>query len=79
MDKDFYGSPVMLGSRIYATSLRGVTSVFEATPKAFKLLAQNQLGDEAFATPAIAGGKIFLRAAKKGEPRQEFLWCVGEK
>lgn len=79
VDKDFYGSPVMLGSRIYATSLRGVTSVFEATPQAFKLLAQNQLGDESFATPAICGGRIYLRGSKKGEPRQEYLWCVGGK
>ncbi|MEO6245869.1 MAG: PQQ-binding-like beta-propeller repeat protein [Opitutaceae bacterium] len=79
VDRDFYSSPVMAGPRVYATSLRGVTSVFEATPKAFKLLAQNQLGDEALSTPAIAGGQIFLRSAKKGEPRQEFLWCVAAK
>ncbi|MBL9199105.1 MAG: PQQ-binding-like beta-propeller repeat protein [Opitutaceae bacterium] len=79
VDKDFYASPVMVGSRIYATSLRGVTSVFEATPQKFSLLAQNQLGDEAFATPAITGGRIYVRAAKKGETRQEFLWCIGEK
>jgi outer membrane protein assembly factor BamB len=79
VDRDFYASPVMVGSRIYATSLRGVTSVFEATPKKFELLAQNPLGDEALATPAIAGGRLYLRAAKKGEPRQEFLWCIGEK
>ncbi|MBL9190641.1 MAG: PQQ-binding-like beta-propeller repeat protein [Opitutaceae bacterium] len=79
VDKDFYASPVMLGSRIYATSLRGVTSVFEATPQKFTLLAQNQLGDEALATPAICGGRIYLRAAKKGETREEFLWCIGEK
>ncbi len=79
VDRDFYASPVMVGSRIYATSQRGVTSVFEATPAAFKLLAQNQLGDEAFATPAVAGDRLYLRAIKKGEPRQEFLWCIGAK
>ncbi len=79
VDKDFYASPVMAGDRIYATSLRGATSVFEATPKHFKLLAQNQLGDEAIASPAICGGCVYLRHAKKGEPRQEFLWCIGEK
>jgi outer membrane protein assembly factor BamB len=79
VDKDFYASPVMVGSRIYATSLAGVTSVFEATPQKFALLAQNKLGDEALATPAIAGGRIYLRSAKKGETRQEFLWCIGEK
>jgi len=78
VDKDFFASPVMLGSRIYATSLAGVTAVYEATPQKFTLLAQNKLGDEALASPAIAGGRIFLRAAKKGEPRQEFLWCVGK-
>ncbi len=78
VDKDFFASPVMLGNRIYATSLSGVTAVFEATPQKFTLLAQNKLGDEALASPAIVGGKIFLRHAKKGESRQEFLWCVGK-
>jgi outer membrane protein assembly factor BamB len=79
VDRDFYASPVMAGTRIYATSLRGATSVFEATPKAFRLLSQDQLGDEAFSSPAIADGRIYLRSAKKGEPRQEFLWCVASK
>ncbi len=77
VDRDFYASPVMAGTRIYATNLRGVTSVFEATPTSFKLLAQNQLGDEALAAPALVGNRIYLRHAKKGDPRQEFLWCVG--
>lgn len=78
VDKDFYASPVMVGSRVYVTSMRGMTSVFEATPTSFKLLAQNQLGDEAFASPAICGNRVYLRSAKKGEPRQEYLWCVAE-
>jgi len=78
VDKDFYPSPVMVGDRIYATSLRGVTSVFEATPERCKLIAQNQLGDEAYASPAICGNRLYLRHAKKGDPRQEYLWCVGE-
>lgn len=78
VDKDFYSSPVMVGDRIYATSLRGVTSVFEATPQHFKMIAQNELGDEAFASPAICGNRVYLRSAKKGDPRQEYLWCIGE-
>lgn len=76
VDRDFYASPVMVGSRVYATSLRGVTSVFEASPQGMTSLGQNQLGDEALASPAICDGEIFLRHAKKGEPRQEFVWCV---
>ncbi len=74
---DFYSSPVMVGDRIYATNLRGKTFVFEATPSKFKLLAENQLGDEAFATPAICDSRIYLRVAKSGEERQEWLYCVG--
>ena len=78
IDRDFYGSPVMVGNRIYITSMAGVTSVFEATPQGGKLLAQNRLGDESFSTPSICGNRIYLRAAKKGEKRQEFLWAIGE-
>jgi len=78
IDRDFYGSPVMVGNRIYATSMAGVTSVFEATPQGGKLLAQNRLGDESFSSPSICGNRLYLRSAKKGEPRQDFLWCIGE-
>jgi outer membrane protein assembly factor BamB len=76
---DFYASPVMVNERTYASNVGGKTFVFEATPKHFKLLAQNQLGDEAYASPVICGGKIYLRVAKRGAERQEFLYCVGTK
>ena len=78
VDKDFYASPVMVGEVVYVTSLRGVTSVFEATPQRFKLIAQNKLGDEALATPAICDGRIYLRSVKTGDPQQDSLWCIGE-
>jgi outer membrane protein assembly factor BamB len=81
LDREFYGSPVMAGSRVYVTSKGGVTSVFEATPQKFTLLAQNALGDESYSTPAVCDGRIFLRGAKTGasaSARQEWLWCVGE-
>jgi hypothetical protein len=76
---DFFSSPVMVDDRIYASNVRGRTFVFEATPKTFKIIAQNQLGDEAYATPAICGNRIYLRVAKQGEEREEFLYCVGSK
>jgi outer membrane protein assembly factor BamB len=78
VDREFYGSPVMADSRIYITSKSGVTSVFEATPEKFTLLGQNALGDESFSTPAICDNRIYLRSAKTGATRQEFLWCVGK-
>lgn len=74
---DFFASPVMVGDRIYASNVGGKTFVFTATPKEFKLLAQNQLGEEAFASPVICGGRIYLRVATKGAARQEHLYCVG--
>ncbi len=74
---DFFASPVMVGNRIYASNVGGKTFVFEATPKNFKLVAQNQLGDEAYASPVICGGRIYLRVAKHGDDRQEFLYCIG--
>jgi outer membrane protein assembly factor BamB len=76
---DFFASPVMVGERIYATNVKGRTYVFEATPRNFRIIAQNQLGDEVYATPAICGSRIYLRAAKRGEKREEFLYCVGDK
>lgn len=79
VDRDFYGSPVMLDSLIYSTNQHGITSVFEATPLSYKLLSQNPLGDESFSSPSICGNRVYLRSAKKGNPRQEYLWCIGEK
>ncbi len=73
---DFFSSPAMVNDRIYASNVGGKTFVFEATPKGFKILAQNQLGDEAYASPVICGGRIYLRVAKRGDTRQEFLYCV---
>lgn len=73
---DVFASPVMLGNLIYATNLRGVTYVFEATPKQFKLLRQNQLGEETYSSPIIAGGRVYLRVAKKGDARHEILYCL---
>jgi len=76
---DFFSSPVMVGDRVYASNVTGKTYVFEASPTHFKILSENQLGDEAYASPVICGSRIYLRAAKKGETRQEFLYCIGSK
>jgi outer membrane protein assembly factor BamB len=76
----FSSSPVLAGDRIYATNEAGETTVFEASPEKFTKLGVNKLGDEAFATPAICGGRIYTRVAVKQEGRrQEMLYCLGEK
>jgi outer membrane protein assembly factor BamB len=75
---DFFASPVMMDDRIYASNVNGKTYVFEATPQKFKLLAQNQLGDQAYASPVICGSRIYLRVASNDNGRKEFLYCVGQ-
>jgi outer membrane protein assembly factor BamB len=74
---DVFASPIMVNDHIYASNVGGKTYVFEATPKSFKLIATNQLGNEAYASPVICGSRIYLRVAVKGDTRQEYLYCIG--
>lgn len=79
LDGGFSASPILVGNLIYAVSESGRTYVFEANPAAFKLLATNALGGETLATPAICGGRIYLRTAvQQSGRRQEMLICVGK-
>jgi hypothetical protein len=76
----FSSSPVLVGDRVYVFDEAGKCSIFAATPKKFRLLGENQLGSEAFATPTIVGGRIYMRVAESHEgQRQEVLYCLGEK
>jgi outer membrane protein assembly factor BamB len=57
---NYYASPVCAGDRIYTVSTKGEVVVIAAADK-YQLLARNQLGEKSLATPAIAGGRMFLR------------------
>jgi outer membrane protein assembly factor BamB len=73
----FSSSPVLVGKNIFATNESGKTFIFEASPKAFKLVGQNDLKAQAFATPTFCGGRIYFRIAKQtATGRQEFLYCL---
>jgi hypothetical protein len=75
----FSASPVLVGDRIYATNEAGETFVYRADPAQFAQLARSRLGDEAFATPAVCGGRIYMRVAERaGGRRQERLYCLGK-
>jgi len=78
IDREFFGSPVMAGNLVYATSKGGVTSVLEVSPEKCTVVAQNPLGDESFSSPALCGNRLYLRSAKTTPSRQEYLWCIGE-
>lgn len=68
-----YCSPVAADGKIYQFTKGGSCYVIEAKPE-FKVLAVNSLNDgsEFNSTPAISGGKIFVRSNK-------YLYCLGEK
>lgn len=73
-------SPILANGRIYYSSERGTTFVFAARSDKFERLAENKLGDSAFATPAFCDDKIYTRIGiDEDGTRQEYLYCLGEK
>jgi outer membrane protein assembly factor BamB len=65
----FRSSLLYADGRIYATNDKGLTIVFRATPQRFEKLAENDLKEFCYATPAISNGKMFLRTADQ-------LYCI---
>ncbi len=57
---NYSGSTVVVDGRIYIMSEEGKCVVIAASPK-FEKLAENDLGDPSHATPAVAGGRLYLR------------------
>lgn len=72
-------SPVLAGGHIYQANEAGIWYVFKPSPQQFDLIAENQLGDEAFPSPAVAGNQLFIRTATRAAgKRQEWLYCFGK-
>jgi len=76
----FSASLALADGKLYAANEAGDFFVAEASPKQFKILSRNKLGDEIFASPVICGKRLFQRTAhRSGSERQEFLYCIGKK
>jgi len=67
----FSASPVVADGRVYLVNEEGETFVLKAG-REFQLLHQNSLGERTLASPAIAGGNLFMRT-------DEHLICIGNK
>jgi outer membrane protein assembly factor BamB len=67
----YSASPVLADGKLYVVNEEGLTTVLKAGP-AFEVLSENALSDTTLATPAVAGGQIFIRTAKK-------LYCLGKR
>jgi outer membrane protein assembly factor BamB len=65
----YSASPVAADGRIYFASEAGDIRVVRAGP-AFELLAVNKMDEPCLATPAISGGKLFVRT-------QSHLYAIG--
>lgn len=72
-------SPVMAGGHIYFTTEDGTCFVLKPNPEACEIVAENDFGDSAFATPTFVDNKIFARVGVRVESGlQEYLYCIGD-
>lgn len=72
-------SPLLVGDNIFVANEKGTMFVFRASPDRFQAVAKNQLGNESFASPAVADHVMYLRVAHgRRNQRQEVLYAVAE-
>ncbi len=67
---DFRASPGIVGDRLYLLDLKGTMHIAQVGPE-YKELGKCELGEECYASPAFADGRIFVRGA-------ENLYCIGQ-
>jgi outer membrane protein assembly factor BamB len=58
--EDYYASPVAADGKIFMVSASGKVTVLKAGAQ-WEILATNDLGEECWATPAIAGSNLYIR------------------
>jgi outer membrane protein assembly factor BamB len=66
----YSGSPVLVNGLVYFTADNGVTKIVRPGPK-FDLIAENHLGEDCYASPAVSSGRLYFRAEKH-------LYCLGK-
>jgi outer membrane protein assembly factor BamB len=68
---DYYSSPVAGDGKIFLLSEAGKATIISAD-RVWQVLSTAEFGEDAYATPAIADGKLFIRTAGR-------LYCFGVK
>ena len=68
---EFYGSPICVAGRLYCIAKNGEVVVLAASSR-YELLARVPLGEDSYATPAVANGTIYLRTHSR-------LFSLGRK
>ncbi|PHS08834.1 MAG: hypothetical protein COA78_12460 [Blastopirellula sp.] len=57
---NFFSSPICINGYLYCTDVDGRVSVLK-TGDEFKLISEQELGEDTRSTPAVAGGVLYLR------------------
>lgn len=57
---NYSASPILIDDKIYAVGEDGLVAVV-AADREFKLYGKSPIGDDAFATPAVANGRVYFR------------------
>jgi len=60
---NYFGSPIVVGDRIYAIETRGQLVAIAASDR-FKELGRSELGETSHATPAVDNGVMYLRTER---------------
>ena len=77
---NFSSSPVICNGNVYVADLSGNSYVFKASGDGYESVAKNRLGDDCYASPAIAGDAIFFRVGVgKEDDRTEKLFCIAKE
>ncbi|MCB1120490.1 MAG: PQQ-binding-like beta-propeller repeat protein [Verrucomicrobiae bacterium] len=70
-------SPILAGGHIYHANEKGNIFVIKPDSDRLELVAENQLGDEIFATPVAVRDRLLIRAAHyDGQDRTETLYSI---
>lgn len=65
-------SPILVGDVVLGIDEKGKAVAFKANPKECEVVGESTVGETVFASPAAAGGKLFIRGG-------EHLFCIGKK
>ena len=71
-NKAVSSSPIIAGDKILAVAEDGKAVVFKASPEGFEKLADGNLAEAVFASPAAADGRLYIRGT-------EHLFCFSAK
>jgi outer membrane protein assembly factor BamB len=70
-DNGFYSSPMIAEDRLYIIDMGGVMHILKADDSA-EIINQPELGEKAYALPAFADGRIYIRS-------NNALFCIEEE